>query len=392
MGVYQSGNVVLVDETFYVETIPGDFSTAVPTDPTTVTFSVRDPSNVVVAYIWGVDGEVANPSVGRYVLTLAAATEAGDWFYRCAGTGTVQAASEGGFTISASSVLVPTTTEPRMGPCQAWCDEQDVALFGDTGVGSDWSQLEGVCVAASEILYELSGRQYGGVCVPETVRPCATGCGCWNNWLPSPPLSPGAPQVSVGWGWWGGGFGWGWGTEGSSEVCGCQPLSTVALSGYPVVEVTEVKIDGVVLATTEYRLDDWRYLVRLADSNGDPQYWPGCQRLDLEDTESGTWAVTYRAGQVPPLIGTQAAAQLAFQLWRAMNGSECLLPAGVTTIQRQGITVQRAPFTAWGIKNGSWATGLSLVDAFLSAYNPAGLSRPSAVWSPDLPQFARHLG
>src|SRR3546814_8017420 len=48
---------------------------------------------------------------------------------------------------------------------------------------SDWSS--DVCSSdlavdqASQLLYELSGRQFAGTC-QKTVRPCNTGCGC--NW------------------------------------------------------------------------------------------------------------------------------------------------------------------------------------------------------------------
>ena len=390
MGVYQNGNVIFVDETFYVETVPGDFDTAVATDPTVVTFSVRDPDSVVTSYVYGVDAVVTNPSVGRYLLELAALTLGGVYHYRVEGTGTVQAAAEGEFTIEPSSVLAPVTTDPVLGPCQSWCDVQDIAEWGDTGFGSDWTQLEPAAAAASQILFELSGRQYSGVCTPVTVRPCSASCGCW-GWILAP-MSPGAPQVPVGgWGRWGGAWGWGW--DGCTSVCGCSALSQALLPGYPIVEITEVKIDGAVVNPTGYRLDDWRYLTRLADPvTGQAQFWPGCQRLDLADTEPNTWSVTYRAGQVPPVAGGLAAAQLGFQLARAMGGSDCLLPAGVTSISRQGITVQRAPFTSWGLKGGSWATGIPLVDAFLSAYNPSGLTRPTAVWSPDIQQFGETLG
>jgi hypothetical protein len=293
--------------------------------------------------------------------------------------------------VLASSVLIPTTTDPVLGPCQIWCDGQDVATSYATGVGSDWSLLTPACEVASEILYELSGQQYSGICPPQTVRPCADNCGCWDVLLS--PMSPGAPQVQWGWGLWGGDLGWGWGYEGCGGLCGCGVLSRAVLPDYPVVEITEVKINGVVVAESEYRLDGWKYLTRVAASNGDPQFWPGCQNLDRADTEDGTWSVTYRAGQVPPLAGRLAAAQLAWQIWKStMGASDCLLPSGVTSVTRTGITINRAPFTEWGTQGGSWATGLPLVDMFLSAYNPAGLPRRSTVWSPDVQADAVRLG
>ena len=47
--------------------------------------------------------------------------------------------------------------------------------------------------------------------------------------------------------------------------CGCQPLDTAPLPGHPVREIIEVKIDGVVVDPTTYRLDGRRKLVRTRD-------------------------------------------------------------------------------------------------------------------------------
>lgn len=275
--------------------------------------------------------------------------------------------------------------EPTAAPCQPWITAQDVLDCCD-GATSDTSLLEDAALAASEVLYQLSGRQFAGVC-EQTVRPCANDCGCWPSSSLFPGLSPGAPQFPVGlWGWWGGG--WGWGASG----CGCGCLSQALLPGYPVVEITEVKIDGVVLDSDEYRLDEFRWLTRMADADGDPQYWPSCQRLDLPDTEEGTWSASYSFGMVPPTIGAKAASQLACEILGACGGGECALPQGTIQVTRAGITVLKEPFLVWGRRNGNWATGLSLVDVFLSAYNPRGLRRRPIAWSPGQPRYARRIG
>lgn len=376
MGVYQLGTGVVITEAFSVE--------GTLTNPTTVTFEVASPDNTVTTYVMGVDIEVTHPSLGTYVLSLAPAQVdiPGQYHYSCAGTGTVLATSEGDFTI------LPSSVDPSAGlggPCTAWCDSQDVnACLDSTG---DKTQF---AFEASAILYENSGRLWSGVC-EKTVRPCATrGCGFQI-------LSRGhiVGPWDYGYGY-GDGYGW-WGTAwmwNGSTPCGCMPLSRVRLSGYPVSEIIEVLIDGVAVDPVTYRLDEHRWLTRVrnpADVNT-PLFWPACQQLDLADTEVGTWSVTYRYGQTPPLIGQHAAAQLAAELWKACNGQECQLPAGTTRITRNGLTVERTFFQR-DRAIGAWRTGLSLVDMFLNTYNPSGLRRRPSVWAPSSThRYARPVG
>lgn len=388
MGVYQNGSAPLIWDVFGIETTPGDFSTFVPTNPTTVTYYLRDPDGTVTPYVFGVDPEVTNPSVGRFELRPGALNLAGLWTYRAEGTGAVVAICEGDLTILPSSVLTPVVSEPVNGPCQLWCDPQDIVDCSNLDLSSDTSILESAAASASEILYQLSGRIYNGRCT-QTVRPCSDGCGCWPYQF-MPGLSIGAPQVPLGWtgGWGFWGSGWGWG----GDHCGCSPLSRALLPGYPVTSITEVKIDGVVLAADEYRLDEWRWLTRMADSDGNAQFWPGCQRLDLPDTEEGTWSCTYVHGVTPPETGKRAAAQLGGYLYQSCMTGDCTLPVGATQVTRQGITVAKAPFISWTQINGRWATGLPLVDAFLSSVNKKGVSRRPIAWAPGAVPYARKVG
>jgi len=395
MGVYQNGSAPTITETFGYETTPGDFTTFVAADPAEVFFYFRDPDNTINIYEFGVAAELTNPSVGVYVLAPGVLSLAGQWFYRAEGNDIgpdhLCAVIEGELTILPSSVLLPDVSEPVNGPCQVWCDPTDVIDCSDLDLTSDLSILEDACASASEILYDLSGRQYSGRCAPVTVRPCANGCSCWPASDLFPGLSPGAPQFPVGgWGWWAGsGWGWGWNDVG----CGCGCESRALLPGYPVTSIVEVKIDGDVLDEDEYRLDEYRWLTRMADADGQAQFWPGCQRLDRPDTEPGTWSVTYIHGVTPPISGKRAAAQLAGEIYKACTGGNCALPAGTTQVTRTGITVVKAPFIAWGRINGHWATGLTLVDMFLSARNPAGLKRRPISWSAGRSAvYARRVG
>lgn len=245
-----------------------------------------------------------------------------------------------------------TPEQPQPGPCSPWITGDEVAEFctvlgTGAGVYDDYAEI------AVQELFELSGRQFSGECGPVRVRPCEPKCVCW----PDP--------------------------------CGCCQLSRVRLSGYPIREITEVKIDGDVIEPSGYRLDGRRYLTRLADADGKRQTWPGCQRLDLDDTEDGTFSVEYTYGQDVPLLGEKAALELACQLAAAApdaDGGECDLPDGVVRVTRQGITFDREKFVELG-----WA-GLPFVSEFLRVYNPARLRRRSAIYSPDIQPFARQVG
>ena len=174
--------------------------------------------------------------------------------------------------------------------------------------------------------------------------------------------------------------------------CGCQPLDRVLLSGYPVREIIQVKIDGAIVNPDTYRLDEKRWLTRVRDPLAPDVrlFFPGCQQLDLDDTHAGTFSVSYLYGQEPPLIGIHAAAQLGCEIWKSCSGQECALPTGTTRITRQGITISRTSFQR-DTRTGIWATGMNLVDAFLSTYASAGLTRRPSIWMPGARRYARPI-
>ena len=125
MGVYPLGTAVTVSETFSV--------LDVPTNPTTVTYTVRDPTGVETSYVFGVDAEVTNPSVGIFVLSLPACNEPGVWYHEIVGTGAVVAAGTGEFTVL-SSVLAPQGVPwPQFGPCSPWIDCGDIRAACERG-------------------------------------------------------------------------------------------------------------------------------------------------------------------------------------------------------------------------------------------------------------------
>lgn len=269
-------------------------------------------------------------------------------------------------------------------PCTAWISGDEVQDCCSVESTSGF-EFEAVAIQASALLFELSGRIFSGECGPKTVRPpCICSCGYQV-------LSRG--HIIGPWDW--GYPDWYWSL---CDFCltSCSP-SRVKLSGYPVREITEIKIDGDVLAASEYTLYKRRYVTRL--NNG---RWPWEQNLTLPDTEDNTFSITYTYGADPPSLGMSAAAQLACELYKeCVTGETCALPKGVTRVTRQGIVIEKLAFTNWaftppryarGGRAPGWNTGLPLVDAFLSTYNRSGLTRRPTFWSPGKRQYAQEVG
>jgi hypothetical protein len=284
--------------------------------------------------------------------------------------------------------LLPIDGDPSQGPCQAWTTLEAIAEC--CGTESDTSVLETPLVAASQLLYAFSGRQFAGTC-QDRFRPCSAACGGpWGTW------------TGGGWGWISsldyGVYGtWGGRARTMAEGCGCAPLSVVTLPGSPS-GIVEVTIDGAVVSADTYELRERRWLVRTPDpaDPDTPLFWPGCQDLSLPETEDGTFSVLYEFGVVPPAAGQLAAVELACAIHQTCSGGgeieECPLPNGVVRIQRQGITIDLDRFTGWGRDTqGVWRTGLPLTDAFLNAYNPTGQRSRATVWSPDMPRRPRRV-
>ena len=258
------------------------------------------------------------------------------------------------------------------GACSPWITGDDVADCCNVETTSG-SLFDTVATQASDLLFEISGRLYAGECGPRTVRPDCDSCWCGYQVLSRGhvigPWDYGYPLMLC-----------------DSCLLACDP-SMVKLAGAPVREITEVLIDGAVVADTEYRLFNDRYLQRLNNTR-----WPRSQNLTLPDTEDSTFSVTYTYGADPPSLGVSAAAQIACELYKACDTGTCALPTGVTRITRQGVTIDKLAFTSWGYREGRWATGLALVDAFLATVNPSGLQRRPVIWAPGKRQYAQPWG
>jgi len=222
------------------------------------------------------------------------------------------------------------------------------------------------------VIWAATGRRYG-LC-PVTVRPV------YGRGLPTYVTFP---AVFDPWGGNAGTYGWGLmavagGTQlvNFADSCVGTPPQ-IALPG-PVNAVNAVTIDGVAVSPANYRLDG-DLLVR---QDGNP--WPVAQDLSKPLGQPNTWSVDYVRGEPVPVVINNAVAIYACQVGKARTGGTCALPNKITSITRQGVSVQTVSFSDL-LKEG--LTGVSDVDQIILAVNPSrARSRPRVV-SQDLPRY-----
>lgn len=325
-------------------------------DPATLTLTIALPDGSTVTKNIG---DLTHIGTGHYAYTFTPSA-AGDYAYRFVAT-VPTTVGEGVFSVR-RSVVVNGASPASAGTCSPWAELGDVCSPCNT-YEFDTTVLEQAMQAASDVLYNLTGRRWPGEC-QETLRPCGYGtsrshwCGC-----------------------------------NDSRSCGCARLSQIKLPGYPVTSVQLVKIDGTPVNSARYRLDDHRMLTYLSESDSaERRGWPCCQRLDRADSEDDTWSVTYTFGSAPPVGGVQAAATLACQLALACDPStvnDCRLPKRVTSITRQGVTLAVLdPLTLF--RDG--LTGLADVDLWVQSVLRGDKTRRATVHVPGRGQTHRRVG
>lgn len=263
-------------------------------------------------------------------------------------------------------------TGPQAGVCSSWITVEDRCSPCTDAISDE--EFEKWMLPASNIVYNLSGRQFPGVCEVDPIRPCAAHV--TQRRIDSKP--PGWHPT--------------WGVCGCGGPCSCAGNREIALGYYPIDEILEVKIDGEVLDPSEYRLDNWRTLIRLRDPDGRNPGWPTWQELDLDDDQPGTWSVLLSWGREPPPEGVRAAAVLACELAMSCSpdlAGECRLPKNVTSVTREGVTIVMSP-SDFLDKDGK--TGLWEVDLFIRSVNPQRSQQNASVWAPGLGTKVRRPG
>ena len=278
----------------------------------------------------------------------------------------------GGLTASASAITGGPVILPddmyRPGPCRNYDYVSSCDLTGSEAVSG--YALE----AASEIIFYASGQRFDTCQV--TIRPCRKDC--WGDaW----------PRLSSGWWEFGSGpqpllYAGNWyniacGMCGTN--CSCSIVSETILPG-PVREIVQVTVDGEVLdPTTDYRLDDYRKLVRLGGN-----LWPLCNDLNKGITEVGTWSVTAIYGEPLPTLGKLAVGQLLCDIINDLINNDCSLPDNVTDITRQGLSFSLDDVND-AVKSGF--DTLKYVNKFIERYNPNKLAARPRLYDIDGPDF-----
>lgn len=217
---------------------------------------------------------------------------------------------------------------------------------------------------AGMTLRMLTAGVVGGC--PITIRPCSVPCISrskawrWEGGTFVPTVTRLGTWVNIG-------CGCGW-------ACGHDSAASVVLPSAWVGEVVSVRVDGVVVDPSKYRVDDGNVLVRT-----DGQAWPTTQDIAAEDTQAGTFSITYAPGRPVDTLGAYAAGLLACEFAKALTSKPCALPKSATAITRQGVSMTLTP---GAFPKG--LTGLHVVDAYILSVNPHALKTPPAVISPDL--------
>jgi hypothetical protein len=281
---------------------------------------------------------------------------------------------------------------PRTGPCSPWVSGAEVEQRpwvqeaaaklrskGELDAGALQALCAEAATAASEFLYEETGRIFPGACGPVTVRPV-------QRPVDADSRGWGARLSPLGWfASWGLASAYGSQIPGVLSHYGPTEPPTITLP-WGVREIVEVTIDGTTIPPEEYELRDFQSLVRIRPEPGAQPTaragWPTSQRQDLALGNEGTFGVTFTFGEDPPTNGKVAARKLAEYIVVPQLGDSSKYPRRVTSITRQGVSAQIADIVNVMQKSGS--TGIYEVDLFLRSINPNKLQRQGAVWSPDM--------
>lgn len=230
--------------------------------------------------------------------------------------------------------------------------------------GVDPAVLTEARVAATGILWALSGRRYGTRV--SKVRPVLGNCPVVPWWQTRvftalDPYASGYGYMSV--------------TCGACGSAGCHCNAGIIKLSSKAHEVSGVKVDGTTLDDDEWELVDSRWLRRLEGS------WPRCQNPDLPDTEVGTMSFVMRWGSLPPATSKTAMSKLTAELVKLRTGDKtCELPSRVQSVARQGVSFTLLdPMTF--LDEGK--TGVYLIDQFIVVANPSGSKRPPGIWRAD---------
>lgn len=249
-------------------------------------------------------------------------------------------------------------------PCEPWpIDPQCCPGWPEDE--SEWGpeHFDAQYLATVELWRAVAGAV--GLC-RTTEAPCLDACAVASPYTPW--MSPWRAETGA---WYNNG------SCGCLGDCTCGRMCTVTLQG-PVFAIESVTVAGVALASTDYKLLTANRLARCGGC------WPACQDYCAEDG----LIVTYLRGTEPGLDAIRAVSMLACRKLAECGdgGTGCgQLPGGVTSIQREGLSMTVNGTIGPADTNGVMTTGIARVDRWIASINPYGITDEASVWSPDVP-------
>ena len=236
----------------------------------------------------------------------------------------------------------------------------DSACFSDDWAATEESVKTRSLALASATLTRLTAGRVKAC--PITVRPYQDTCGCFVPDLGYPGFYGAfSPGMTVTGNW----------VNNCGPVC-ADPATSVYLPP-PVGKINQVRVGGAIVPTTDYRLFQGNRLAYIGSGAG----WPINQDVVKPDTAAGTFSVTYLNGYPVDALGAYAAGLLAVEFAKACTKGKCKLPNNVTSIVRQGVSMD---IVSGAFPNG--LTGIREIDVFVALWNPRGVLQPTTVWYP----------
>lgn len=240
-------------------------------------------------------------------------------------------------------------TAVPQGPCAPFISDEDITDDEICRVGSGETdgatpeQISELRAAASTIVWVLLGRPNIGVC-EVTIYPCSHQ-DCWRFWDRSES------------------------TLGLHHPCaGCGDDGI--LLDTPVIDISDVTVDGATLPASDYVLVDQKWLVRLGQS------WPSVA-ADINYTD---FSVSYSFGTEPDQLVKDATVELVVDMWKSRPGYGAPFPAHASSVSRQQVS-----FSLEEEADRASRAGMSLpaLSKAVAVYNPGQQAFPSMAWSPD---------
>lgn len=230
-----------------------------------------------------------------------------------------------------------------MAVCAPWATVEEVQADPECGKCADTDPeiLEQALEAASDTLNDLVYGDFPGIC-SETVRLCPQATGAAPGWWWHGAIVPTTSQVDHNSFW----RGWGCGC-GGRPGCSCSAPHEIDLGRNMIRTLTAVELDGEDLLSVS-TVNDYRYMARV-----DGGTWPCCGDLEV----SYTW------GSAPTPGLKRSAMLLGCQLALAWCGQQCDLPSNMTSVTRQGVSIQM--FNPGDLVD---MTGISVIDGPVNAY------------------------